>query len=253
MKIFAIAFLLFCFLFTPAWVFANPPPNENELPLQQDHGSVCIGFQLNQHTSHHNGNLDVSSDLENAFRIRRYIGEEMTEIVAARQFTAGEALAHRYECGHTNNDPYVSCNQNPELCIVCNGDDIPDCSGTCYEMLYFVIADLCAPAGEAEYKMEELSDIGDWYDLLYDTIQIEPSAGECTDMATSVCQEVFWVNFPSDEDDDNDSVIGVKQKDDDNNDSGGCTVSRGDPLLSLLGVMSVIGLVALAISWRRGH
>ncbi|NLH47103.1 MAG: hypothetical protein GX444_00720 [Myxococcales bacterium] len=248
----------------PAWLLANPIPDDNELPLQQDQGSVCIGFRLDQKTAMVDGAVHVSSELEMNYRIRRYLGDEVSDIVPARQFTAAEALARVTECTHmaTDDDSDISsaaadaeCEQNPDECVDCDGDGTPDCFGLCYEMLYFVIADLCAPAGSADYLMEMKAEDGDdWNDWMSASITINPPSGDCVDTTATVCQKVFWTDLPPDAYGDDDSADGAADddNDDDNDDdSGGCSVGRGDPLLSLLGAMAAIGLVALAVSRRR--
>ncbi|NLH47104.1 MAG: hypothetical protein GX444_00725 [Myxococcales bacterium] len=225
-------------------VFANPVSNEQDLPLQQDHGSVCIGFRLDKKTWMDDGDLQISSDLDSQFRIHREIGEETTTILPDGLLAENEALAHVYsECGHMNNEPEIDCEKTPEKCVDCDGDQVPECTGMCYEMFYFVIADLCAPAGKARYAIEQQSKVTqDWYEIMTGTIKIDPPDGICADKAYSVCQEVFWMDLPSD---------AYNEDNIDDDDSGGCSVSRGDPLLSLLGAMAAIGLVALAVSRRR--
>ncbi len=124
----------------------------------------------------------------------------------------------------TCREEHANCETEPELCVDCDGDEIPECSGWCITWGTFWLTDECVPVeGEVQTYTYRAESYGS------ETVDVEH---------VDDCQG----NLPSAADDD----------DDDDERPGMCQAGGTSPAAPLTALMLLVGGLGWVVSRRRG-
>ncbi len=106
-----------------------------------------------------------------ALELVRHRGSNRTSVLGPKIFSDDEITYVAVMCKAVWDSDPNHCGAYPEECVDCDGDEVPECYGSCFEKYYLPMVDECVPAGATVYQLfvyggenweedEEPSDLG---------------------------------------------------------------------------------------------
>lgn len=185
-----------------------------------------------------------------------YDGGEDEVVFEDRVFSADEADGTEicHSCGWS---PSETCDEEPDLCVDCDGDSVPECPGFCLPAYVFHVNDECVPPSTElvdpasvfyEIYEEDLGHLGT------NGLNVEDTGDECLDSDADVDSDGDAdtdTDADSDADSDTDTDTDMAS---DGSSGDSCSVSNlgsPPPADALFLLMSAVGLGALILTRRR--